>query len=77
MSHTWSLTKKLAGLNKDQVSTTNRCNFDVNEFSIAAYWSILLYNIRNRSTLLCKLLSHNSRFVSVLKQHITSQYLLL
>ena len=28
--------------NKDQVSTTNRCYFNVNEFSTAAYWSFLL-----------------------------------
>ena len=31
------LSHTLAGLNKDQVSTTNRCYFDVNEFSTAAY----------------------------------------
>ena len=29
----------------DKVSTTNRCYFDVNEYSVAAYWSFLLYNI--------------------------------
>ena len=39
-----------------------RCYFDVNKFSIAAYWSLLLYNIGNRSALLCKLLRYNSRF---------------
>ena len=70
MTRIWSLTTKthviLADLNKDQVSTTNRCYFDVNEFSTAAYWSFLLYNIRNKSILLCKLLSYNSRFVIVL-----------
>ena len=60
----------LAGLNKDEVRTTNRCYFDVNEFSTAAYW---LYNIENRSAVLCKLLSYNSRFVSELKRRIISQ----
>ena len=40
-----------------QVSATNYCYFVVNEFSTAAYWSFLPYNIRNRSTLLCYLLS--------------------
>ena len=77
LSHTWSLTTKthviLACLNKDQVSTTNRCYFDVNEFSRAAFSSFLLYNTRNRSTLVCNVLSYNSRFVSVLKQQINSQ----
>ena len=63
----------LAGLNKDQVSTTNRCYFDVNEFSTASNCFFLLYNIGNRSALLCKLLTYNSRFVSVLKQRIISQ----
>ena len=41
--------------------------------SAAAYWSFLLYNIRKRSTLLCKMLSYNSRFVSILKKQINSQ----
>ena len=63
MSHTWSLTTKthviLAGLNKDQVRTTKICYFDVNEFSTAAFWSFLLYNIGDRSTLWCQLPSYN------------------
>ena len=77
LSYIWSLTTKsyvlLAGLNKDKVSSTQRCYFDVNEFSTAAYWSFCLHNFGNRSALLCKFLSYNFRFVSVLKQRIISQ----
>ena len=56
--------------NTCSLTTTNRCFLDVNAFSTAAYWSFILYNIVNRSALLCKLLSMNSRLVVYLNNEL-------